>query len=161
MYAPVFSPAIVMIFTSPLSSFFFHVVAVPVSFGAVSFLGEGDGALASTWDRLLFTSGFPLMPAMVFTLSLLFPCCISMLFGLGDDSGFGSGSGYGVGVLIGGNCWILGDSGGVLIGCSCWILGDSGRIGEDGLTTLGDCGGVGSRDGTLDLGDGGGGDCKV
>lgn len=135
-------------------------MAIPVSFGAVSFSGEGGGPLASTWDLLPFTNGFPLMSAMVLTLSLLFPCCISMLFGLGDDSGFGSGSGYGGGVLIGCNCWILGDSGGVLIGCSCWILGDSGGIGEDGLTILGDCGGVGSRDGILDLGDGDGGDCK-
>ena len=68
-----------------------------------------------------------------------------MRFGLGDCRGFGSGSGYGVGALIGFSCGILGDSG----------------VGEDCLMTVGDPSGVGACDGTLDLGDGCGGDCKT
>lgn len=146
-----FSPANVSIFISALASF--HVLAIPVSLGAVSFLGEGGGPLASIWDRLPFTSDFPLVSSMFFTRPLLFPFCVNIL---GSDGGFGSGSGYGGGVLIGCNCLMFGNSGGVLIGCSGWILGDPGGIGEDGLTTLGDSGGVGSRDETLALGDGGG-----
>lgn len=151
-----FSPAIVTIFISPFSSFL-RAVAIPVSSGAVFFLGEGSGNLVSTGDWLPFTTGFSLMSDMVLALSLPLPCWVNLLLGLGDDGGFGSGSGYGGGALIGCNSRILGDSGGVLIGCcSCRTLGDSGGIGDDCLMTLGDCGGVGSRDGSLDLGDGGG-----
>lgn len=70
-----------------------------------------------------------------------------MSFGPGAGDGFssGSGSGYGVRAFVGFGCLIVGDSGGV----------------EDGLTILGDCCGVGARDGTLYLGDGDAVACKA